>query len=470
MIKLFNKNIFSLLLLLTISFVITVSCSNNSEYYIKGEIKGLNNISVFLASYYGTQITTLDSTIIKNGKFKFIMPSNSLPGMYRLYLTNKELGFDFIFNYENFRFETKKDSLISAIKILESEENKMLYSFLPIKVSIENLLNLGDRLNKQDPISNKPKLIEINNIIDSIEIETHKILYNTDSLDKQKLAYHVLKASFYPNYYFHLYKGGKEYTNSFDFMQKHFFDNLNFNETKLLRTPLIYNLIEDYLSFYVNPKTTENYIKASNFILSKSSVNDTMFNYVFEMLLNTFETSEFVEVYIYLMETYFTEQCEDNNPAYADKQNLFNLVKKSMPGNIVNNFYAFSKDGDSTNLYNYKSDVFLLFFWAPDCPFCKQQIEFLKHIKNKYQNKDIKIIAFGITESKSEWLKSIDNYQINNWTNISDFKGTNSSIFEKIHIRGTPELYLLSEDFKILSRPKSGKDLENKLIQHFNKR
>lgn len=462
------KHLIVVLLIFPIISLAAVSCTK-SGYLIEGEVVGLQKGTLYLSSYYGSKLDKIDSVNFSGGKFKIYLPEDALPGMYRIYWNNNiPEGIDFIFNKENFRFKTHKDSLLSALQILESEENELLYSFLPLKLAIDQFMSLGDRLNREDPFNNKPALIEINNYIDSLEFRAYKLLAEIDENSKNKLSYKVLKAGFYPNYEIHLQMGGNEYSNAYEFMQKHFFDNLDFNEANLIRTPIIYMMVNEYLQMYVEHQTKESYIKASNFIISKAAVNDEVYDYVSSLLLKTFETSDFWEVYVYLMETYFSDVCYDENTQYADKQKLYLTVKNSIPGNKAQNFGALNINGNTASLYEHKATAILLFFWSPDCPYCAQQIEFLKMANEKYKDKDIKIIAFALTDSKKEWQESVNSYKINNWINISDLKGMDSDVFEKIHIRGTPELYLLSKDFVIESRPQNAQMLEDAIKKLVN--
>ena len=94
----------------------------------------------------------------------------------------------------------------------------------------------------------------------------------------------------------------------------------------------------------------------------------------------------------------------------------------------------------------------LLMFWSPDCIHCIDMIKFLKYALQVNKNTKTKIVAFAIVETKEEWERGIAENDMSEWIHVSDLKAYKSIVFDQIHIRGTPEIYVF-RDGKIVLRP-----------------
>jgi peroxiredoxin len=455
--KFFHFNLFAMrsflisVLILPV-LCIAISCSDNT-HSIEGNITGIGNRQVYLFSFEGSNFTLVDSVKSKEDIFVFSMNPEQKHGMYHVrWGREANSGVDVIYNYEDFKILCHKDS-IELLRFENSPENDLFYAFYPIKLTIQQLLKLGDRMHRADPAGNKSKLIELNNYIDSLEYSVNQMIDELDSSSVKLFAYKVVRAMFYPHYSYESEMGRTKAENDFQFMQTYFFSYIDFNEPGLIRTPFIQMAIEDYLTLYVHPPGDEQFRKAADLIMSKAAVNDEMYDYVINLLVRSFETSDFWGVYLYLMETYLSEVCEGDG-GYDDNHLLYEVVKNSRPGSPAPDIAGTTPDGRTVSL---KGDVqgkaIVLLFWDPDCEHCKHIIDQLVVVWPAYKEKGLQILAFGLTTNRDEWLEAIDEHKMGDWIHMSDFKETESVVFEKLHVRGTPEIYILKEDYTIYSRP-----------------
>lgn len=443
---------------------ICVSCNDNYPV-IEGKVNGIGDTQVYLHAFDGKDLRLIDSVKSKSSSFVFKMSPERKHGMYHIRWGKAPGdGIDIIYNHDNVRFTTPKDS-IHLMTFDKSPENDLFFAFYPIRITIEHLSNLGDVMNRTDPIGNKPKLVELNNYLDSLEYSVHYMLENLDEESKQLFAYKVIRAAFYPNYDYELQMGRAEKQDPYLFMQKNFFNNIDFNEPGLIRTPFLHNAIEDYMGLYVFPPSEEQFRKVSDFIISKAAVNDEMYDYVVNLLVRTFELSDFLEVYLYLMETYQTEICEDDNN-YGDKHKLYEIVRQSRPGSQAPDIAGITPDGKTVSLYgNSGGKAIVLLFWDPDCEHCKLIIDQLVAFWPAYREKGLAVVTYGLTKYRDDWLHAIQEHNMGGFLNMTDLKDTESLVFEKYHIRGTPEIYVLNNDFKIFSRPSNYIQLDKDLTQ-----
>jgi thioredoxin-related protein len=334
-----------------------------------------------------------------------------------------------------------------------------------LKLTIRSLIGLADKMNNENAVENKPNLANLNNYIDSLEMSVYYMIDSLDEDSKKLLSYKIIKSFFYPSYDYFLEKGLTGKIDAYEFNKIHFFDNIDFNEVGLTRTPFIFNAIEEYLAFYVEPQSVENYRKASDKIISKASFNDEMYDYVVNTLAKTFEISNYWEVYLYIMETYLSEVCgnEDN---YTDETKLYNVVKNSRPGSKALNIKGVNVKGDKISLYDIKAEKgIVLLFWSPKCGYCKQIIKYLSTVWSFYDEYGVKLVLFSIVDNENEWKSIATTFNNQSWINFTDLKKTDSEVFNKYHIRGTPEIYVITPDFKIFSRPANQNALDDDLIR-----
>ncbi len=418
---------------------------------LNGSIEGIGDVKIILQTYHGSSLTSIDSVFSKNGKFKFVLPDNLEKGMLKVKIgANSPMSIDIVYNYENIEFATTSDSLLTAIEFLQSEENRLFYSFYPLILSIKQMLAMGDFLNANNPIESKQELIKLNHYIDELELQTYSLFEKISKTDEKLFAYKIIKMLMLPNSNFSLDKESNTSIDEYEFLKVHFFDNIDFTEEGLINTPFLSKYLSDYLINYVYPQNYEEYKKAVDMILHKFSANDKMFTYVSQILTNTFETSEFLDVYMYIFDTYLQENiCND---MLTDEFKTYEIVKKSSLGSVAPEIKGQYLNGDVFKLSDMWDKQVLLMFWSPDCIHCIDMIKFLKYALQINKNTKTKIVAFAIVETKEEWERGIAENDMSEWIHVSDLKAYKSIVFNQIHIRGTPEIYVF-RDGKIVLRP-----------------
>jgi thiol-disulfide isomerase/thioredoxin len=94
----------------------------------------------------------------------------------------------------------------------------------------------------------------------------------------------------------------------------------------------------------------------------------------------------------------------------------------------------------------------LLYFWEPDCSHCQKTTPILnKDLFQVLKNKGVDIFAVLTQNNKEKWMKAIQEYKIQEWTNVWD--PTYSSNFRKLYdVTSTPIIYILDKNKKILAK------------------
>lgn len=435
--------------IITFCLLISGSCAQ-SEYHIQGRIEGLQRGVVFLYEYEGSRQVLIDSFKVENGTVHLKFPKDKKNGMYHLrWGKEPQHGFDFIFNYESFQFSCHVDS-IETLKFHGSIENEFFYLFYPVLQTIDIYTQLGDYLNKTDPIANKPKLVQLNKRIDSLEFHVQYMLDKMKESYQNLLSYKIIRSLAIPVYDYEYQQGRTPKMDAYIYTSQNYFKYVFFDESAMTRTPVLQKLLQDYFTLYVLEPNEKHYRDACDMILQRALVNEEVFLYILNLLMNTFEQSDFPEIFVYLYETFYSERVSDVD----GRKMTYELIKKSMPGSRLTDFNAMTIDGIEFRMSQVEvKNIALLFIWDPHCGHCKEFIRDLNPIFNQYKNKGFQIIAFAIIDDEHHWKEAVQKYGIDQWLNVSDLQGMLSPLFDKIHIRGTPEMYIIDNQLNILARP-----------------
>ena len=92
----------------------------------------------------------------------------------------------------------------------------------------------------------------------------------------------------------------------------------------------------------------------------------------------------------------------------------------------------------------------VLYFWEPNCGFCKEVTPQLLEIYKKYKEKGLKVFAVDTQGNKEEWEKYVNDNELD-WINAWD--PSNQTFFRTFYdVRSTPILFLLNENKIIIAK------------------
>ncbi|NTW33129.1 MAG: redoxin domain-containing protein [Bacteroidetes bacterium] len=440
---------------------------SQKPYSISGTIKNCKQDKIIFSKIYGKEVIAVDSVILQNDcTFRFNFPDSQYVGVFRLSFNNVNNA-DFIFNKENIYIENDYNNFSENMKIIESEENKILYEYNKsvgvIKDSIKILTTIGQNLYEKDRDENSVQLKKIVNQIDLFEKQKNDIGNNLILKFPKSFASKIIKASFMPD--FNLYQkkqNAAHYPNEAEFLKEHFFDNIDFADSNLLHTNIIFKKCGEYINYYASPTSVETYKKAIDYILVRTAVNKNVNDYILKTMMITFEHSDWEEVYSYVVEKYLAQNyCESDTKAKQLSQKI-NTIKTLKSGNKAPNIATYKINEKAIVLDSINSPYLLLFFWKSSCEFCEKEIPELANIYNNYKSKGLEIFAVSLDSIKQNWIDATTRFSFP-WINTCDLKGLNSPIVKDYNIWRTPTFYLLDKNKKIIARPANTSMLKEKL-------
>jgi peroxiredoxin len=442
---------------------------------IKVTSKGLKEGSMcLLACYYGDKNYIKDSAKANaKGEVVFEAKEKYPQGIY-LFVPPSKKYFDFVMDEpQHFSLETDSTDYIKTMKVKGSDENKYFFEY-------QNFI--GGKQKEIEPYRAQLKKIKDNK--DSIKVLQDKM----EEIDKQVIDY---KLNFIKNnpktFVAKLFKameeitipeapilanGVKDSTFAYRYYKSHFFDNIDFTDDRLLRTPIFHNKVKQYME-KLTPQTPDSINISADYLVEKARPNSEMFKYMVYWLTNNYETSPIMgmdAVFVHMVEKYYvtkqvywadsTQLYKIANRAYILKQVL--IGKKAPP--IV------MKDtlGHDVSLYDVKANYTVVVFWEPTCGHCKKEIPKLAELYEKIKGKGVKVFAIDSEDEPVEWKKFIIEHKLD-WINVSQPDAYKRAVTKKIYdIYSTPTIYLLDEN-KIIKAKRVDTEQIGNFIEYLEK-
>jgi len=267
----------------------------------------------------------------------------------------------------------------------------------------------------------------------------------------------------------------KDSTFQYRYYKKHYFDNMDYTDPSLLRTPVYEKKMKDYIEKVV-PQMPDSINTELDILLNRSKSNDEVFRYLLVTFFNMFAQSQimgFDAVFVHLAENYYIPFATWQDKEYMDK--LKKEVAKRKPtliGNIAPNlklveitsdhFLAAKTDttlksnpyvGNFLNIHDVKAKYTILMFWDADCGHCKHAVPEMHKIYQDLKSMGVKVMAIhtvSSVEGKRKWIDFVNENQLYDWINLwSPYSLEFRDIYD---VYSTPVILVLDENKKIIAK------------------
>ena len=478
-----KKTILSLLSVFIFSFSFSQEVElfkqkTTNAYQIKGHIEGLVDTSIILAYYFGGKQYASDTANSINGSFVFNGTETLDGGMYMLVLPHQQY-FDIVISEQFFSFSTDINNLIESMEFKNSKENTSFYKYL--KFITQKQKQVTPLRQKESSANEKEKEV-IMKEISNIDTEVKLFKSNFEEQYSDMFFTKVIIATtdpVVPEAPDSLNKQEKQIF-QFTYYKEHYWENMDFTDQRMLRTPIFFNKMDTYLNKLTvqNPDSIK---KSADVLVKLSRQNKEIFQYVVSYITSTYERSKIMgmdAVFVYMVENYYMtgeadwikekqlKKIEERAEKIAP-----NLIGRPAPPFINQVGIPFMKNEkeEIKRMYDVDAKYTLLVFYAPDCGHCKKVLPKIKkvidsltskpQILSKHKQIDAKVYAVQTEFDKEAWIKFIEEYKIEDWTNVCDIQtdpdgnpAASSNWRDEYDIYSTPVIYLLDEDKKILAK------------------
>ena len=241
---------------------------------------------------------------------------------------------------------------------------------------------------------------------------------------------------------------------NYNYNKDHFFDNIDLNDGRLLRTPLLYARLDAFFSsVLIQAPDTIN--KEIDKLIKKCSGNHKVFQFISVYLFNHFRESEIMgqdavmvkiadDIYLSGKADWVSKEFKD------DLRKQVDLMRPNLIGKKAENLVMDSYNGIFVSLYDVEKDFTILYFWEPNCGHCQEATPKLKVYYDKPKDYSLEVFSVCTTSDKAKWTKYIEDNKLT-WINGWDPK--RSSHFDYYYnIQSTPTVYILDKNKKIIAK------------------
>jgi peroxiredoxin len=439
MIQYLNRRVFILLTLLLFYFSIFAQ-----NYKLNFEVKGASGLNAQLAYYMGeNKLIKQTGTFDKNGRLTFEGTEKLPTGIY-LFIVENTGYFDLLIrNEQSFSMVSDTSDFIKKMKIKDSKENALFYEY-QTKVlesknqisDIEKYIKLHERNTDSVTILKQNK--------DLLEKELNQLVEKTKKQNPESYLTKILSA-----------------------MDVQDFEQFNFADEELLRTPFFHNYIRLFIK--KNIEKNQAYIThQTDLFLDVIKTSKANYEYIASYLLNfynSFYKTGMNQVFVFIADNYFLP----DKATWLSSKDLEQVkmrrdfLSQCLPGNKAQDLILESYSGEYLSLLQLSSKISLLYFWSVNCGHCNKSTQILKNNYTKLSSKGIEIFAINIDKDKVEWKKKIEENELP-WINCCDTENI-SNYRDKYYVYGSPILYIIDSDKNIVALKNGETEIETAINQ-----
>ncbi len=442
-----------------IAFIITGSLSGQS-HKIEIHLKGMTDSTLLIAYHYGEQKFIYDTLTSDNNEYFELIGEDTIPGGVYLVVLPDMKYFEFLISDDqDFSISTDVNDLIASLEFKGSKENSAFLEYQRFLMQL-NKTNYETREKMKSLINESDSLAILQSIIDN---NNKKLETYLEELHKQfpdsfigDLVYAMAPPQV-PDFDIpenHINKDSLKMALSYGYYRDHFFDNLNFSNSKLIRTPILQNKLDTYFN-KVLIQYPDSIIPQIHVTADKARVNEEIFQYVVIFILNNYLESKIMgmdEVFVDVAETYYLSgEAYWSDSVYLEK--LRDRVSKTKPnllGAKAQELKMETITGEWVSLHETTAKYTILYFWEPNCGFCKTETPKLYELFKKYQDQGLAVFAIDTQGDRKQWEDYVNEYGFD-WINAWDpHQQTYFRYYYDIH--STPTLYLLDKDKTIIAK------------------
>lgn len=429
---------------------------SQAQNLVTGNFPYMAGSKLSLIGFENMGVYSIDSTIIDpQGQFSLKFGSKDY-GMAYITGEDKKIYFLVLAN-ENIQLTGEQISLPESIQIISGSEQKIFEAYAKQHSKRQQVLSAWQYLQNiywTDASINWPSKIK-------------KTIYK-EQLRIEKEDKNYLK-NLNPNSFVYWYLPTRKLVSEVDAIVKNrpmeitatiaAFRALNYGDPKLYKSGLLKDALESHFWLIENMgaplETVYNEMKISiDYIIPNLLSNEAHLNEVTKFLFNLFEQHSLFEASEYLAIKLLTQNsCVINND-FARQLEMYRSMKI---GNKAPNIVFENATKPLAQLADINANYKLIVFGASWCSKCKEEIPKLLTYyvdwKNMYQ---LDIVFVSLDTDLSSFQNFAKDFP---WVSTCELKSWEGKAAKDYYVFGTPTMYLLDKDNKIILKPTSEKQV-----------
>jgi peroxiredoxin len=245
---------------------------------------------------------------------------------------------------------------------------------------------------------------------------------------------------------------------NFHYTQQHYFDNIDFSDSGLIRSPVFQSKILKYFDAYTFPQP-DSIIQSIDKLIDKSRANKEMFQFCLNELFMKYAKSEIMghdAIYVYMADKYYLsgEAWWATEKSLVELRDRVEAVKPTLIGKIAPNFIVQDTFGRMQVFHDYvnKNKYTVLVFWNSDCGHCQKEIPLLKKIyTDSLQALGVRVFAVSTEQTDSSFRAFVAKNCADDWMTCADMRGV-SAFRKEYDVIATPKVFIVDQKYKIVAK------------------
>lgn len=452
------------LLLSTLMSLTLATAFSQKGYNIGLTLKPFKNEKIYLGYYYGKLRALQDSVVLdanSQGTFKGTTPLAG--GIYFIVSPSKQILLELLIDKEQqFSIEADTLQLPGGVVFKGSKDNALFQTYT--KFANQTGMAINKASNELATSSNKKATEEkIKKLNDQMQHYRDSIITkNPESLLAALLQ--AMKEPVIPPAAKH--PGGKYDSNyAYRYFKDHFWDGVEFNDDRLVRTPFFESKLDKYYDRLVSPDPDS--IKPElDYMLLYARSGKEMYKFLLVKFVQQYINPKYMgqdAVFVHLFEKFInTGEAEFFTKEYKEymTKRAYSLMANQL-GNMGANMKMVDTADRPANLYDVKAELVVVCFWDPTCSHCKEVVPKVDSIfQAKWKAEGVKLYGVMVDGGKDLWTKYIRENNLKDWIHVyqtaaqqeAEQKANQASYRQLYDVFQTPILYLLDKDKRIVAK------------------
>ena len=424
----------------------------NFEITVNGCPAGM----VQMIGFYADNVFRVDSALVNaKGQFSFANPNGYPEGLYTLQLPGGLAMQLLLGEDQEFSMEGQYQNVNESMQVKGCLENELLYQNLRFQAQLDpQLQNLNTQLRslQKGTPAHEAMRQEIADLSRqrTEHIQSFKTQYPKALFTKYKLA-----GQNPPQPDVSQLRTPEDIARSVSSFRKALWENVDFGDERLLRTPVIFSKLKRYM----NPLTAQqpdSIILSASYLLDKVVGSPKFYEFFANWIMIQYEPSETTlmdpeAVYVHMMQHYFTY----DRAHWADSATIYSLQLRAreMAGSLVGHkaldVQAPNEKGELKSILEIKAPYIIVYLFDPECTLCAEETPRLVAFYNQWKNRGVEVFSIVLNADEAGWKDYIRKNNLN-WINV--FDPTNQSFYGKYYVDHTPEIYVLNPDRTIIAK------------------
>lgn len=418
-----------------------------AQHQITGTIAGYANRKLFLEAYQGENLFPVDTAKTnEEGAFSFDETLES--GLYRLSLAAGQ-SVQLVIDGSPVQFVWNNYQQNRQIQFINSPENQIWNDYQVLRDETFFLQDLLKPVIRDYDPEKKFYRLAVKEF-DSLQRRMESKVDGWVSQHPQSLAIRFIRTDMRP---------AIDLTTSFESqrenLKQHFFDQTDFSDTLLIRSNILTRKMIDFLSLFQAEEESMQaiqfeFIKGLNMLFEKAAIEPKMYVFVLDYLIEGFAQLGLPAVTDYISSLPHFEQLCMETETFMEIEQIVGPYRSTLLGEPAPDLLPEDIDGNPFGWDQLRKPQTLIVFWSISCPHCIELMPKLKDFVD--QHPDFEIVSVVLSPDNKVLREFIDQEKLD-WIHLSDGLGWDSPMVKEYNIFGTPSLFVLDAEKKIVAKP-----------------